>query len=281
MIADLDETLRQLLIAEMPVKNKEVDISFHQPKREWSSRLNKPTINLFLYNLRENTNLRQPQWESFPRGDNQSHLKRSPFRVDCFYMITVWAAEPEDEHRLLSRTLLALFRFPVLPEDRLVGGLKNQPFEIQTLLADPETLTNPADLWSAMDNEMRSSIPFMVTLAFDPWKEITGPLVHTLTIRPGQARGLPRKRRLSETDNNIDMVFIGGAIHDKDGQPLPGIQVSVKGTGISDSSDAQGRFILGSLPPADYTLIARLPDGKTRENKIRVPATDGNYDINL
>jgi hypothetical protein len=281
MIADLDETLRQLLIAEMPVRNKEVDISFHQPRREWSSRLNKPTVNLFLYNLRENTTLRQPQWENFPRGDNQSHLKRSPFRVDCFYMITAWAAEPEDEHRLLTRTLLALFRFPVLPEERLVGELKNQAFELQTFLADPETLTNPADLWSAMDNELRTSIPLIVTLAFDPWKEITGPLVHTFTLRPGQARGLPRRRRLSESDQNIDMVFIGGSVRDKSGQPLAGIQVAIKGSGISDQTDSQGRFILGSLPPGDYTLVASLPDGKTRENKIHVPAVDGNYDLSI
>jgi hypothetical protein len=281
MIADLDETLRELLIAEMPVKNKEVDISFHQPRREWSSRLNKPTINFFLYNLRENATLRQPQWENIPRGDNQSHLKRSPFRVDCFYMITAWAAEPEDEHRLLSRALLALFRFPILPEERLAGELKTQAFEIQTFLADPETLANPADLWSAMDNEMRASIPFQVTLAFDPWKEITGPLVRTLTIRPGQARELPRKRRLSTDDQNVEMVFIGGTVRNKAGQPVAGVHVTIKGSGVSDLSDSQGRYILGSLPPADYTLIAWLPDGKTRENKIHIPAIDGNYDLNL
>ena len=63
MIADLDESIRQLLIAEMPLKNGEVEISFDQPKREWSSRLSRPTVNFFLYDLRENTILRQQSWE--------------------------------------------------------------------------------------------------------------------------------------------------------------------------------------------------------------------------
>ncbi len=63
MLADLDETLRQLLIAELPVKNGELDISFDLPKRDWSSRISKPTVNLFLYDVRENNVLRQHQWE--------------------------------------------------------------------------------------------------------------------------------------------------------------------------------------------------------------------------
>ena len=37
MIADLDETIRQLLITEMPIENGEIDVTFDQPKREWSS----------------------------------------------------------------------------------------------------------------------------------------------------------------------------------------------------------------------------------------------------
>ena len=58
MITDVDEALRELLLQEIAIKGNEVDIKFDQPKREWSSRLNKPTINLFLFDLRENLRLR-------------------------------------------------------------------------------------------------------------------------------------------------------------------------------------------------------------------------------
>lgn len=284
MIADLDETIRQLLIAEMPIKNGEVDIKFDQPKREWSSRLSKPTVNLFLYDLRENNVLRQHQWERLPNDGDLAQLKRSPFRVDCSYMLTTWAADPEDEHRLLTRCLLTLFRFPVLPEDRLVGSVRNPPFEIQARLASHDKLTNPAEVWSALDNEMRPSVSYVVTLALDPWKEITGPIVRTLTLRTGQSITLPRRWRLVE-ETRAEMAFIGGTVRDRtqDGAPLAGIAVAIKGTGLFDTTDEQGRFTLGSMPPGEYTLVAWPPKGKPKEKKITitVPIEDSDYDIDI
>ena len=69
MFADLDETIRQMLIEELPVKNGEIDIHFDQPIREWSAKLSKPTLNLFLYDVRENNQLRQHLWQRV-REDN-------------------------------------------------------------------------------------------------------------------------------------------------------------------------------------------------------------------
>jgi hypothetical protein len=284
MLDDLDETIRQLLIAETPIKNGEIEVSFDQPKREWSARLNKPTLNLFLYDVRENNVLRQHQWERLPGNgsDGKAHLKRSPFRVDCTYMLTAWASVPEDEHRLLTRCLLALFRFPILPEDRLVGSLRNPPFDIQATLASHDKLTNPAEVWASLDNEIRPSASYQITLALDPWKEVTGPIVRTRTLRTGQATALPLLAQLTE-ESSAEVDFIGGTItgSDRAGAPLPGIEVAIKGTGLFTTTDPEGRFLLGSLPPGTYTLVAWPTKGKPKEKKIRVPEQEGNYDIEL
>src|SRR5512146_557361 len=111
MLEDLDETIRQLLIAEMPVKNGEIEISFDQPKREWSARLSRPTLNLFLYDMRENAKLRHAGqgWDIERLPDGTAIQRRKPFRADMHYLITAWATEPEDEHRLLARAFMALF----------------------------------------------------------------------------------------------------------------------------------------------------------------------------
>ena len=61
MIDDLDEALRDLLIREMPIANNEIDIAFDQPTRDWTSRLSRPTINIFLHDVRENNKLRTQQ----------------------------------------------------------------------------------------------------------------------------------------------------------------------------------------------------------------------------
>jgi len=284
MIPELDETIRQLLIAELPVKKGEIDISFEQPKREWSAKVSRPTINLFLYDVRENVVLRAHQWEKVPivnLADRQSHLKRTPFRVDCYYMITTWAMDPEDEHSLLSRCMMALFRFPVLPEDRLVDDLKKQPFEVQARLAEDDKLTNPADVWAAMDNEMRPSIPYIVTLALDPWTEVTGPLVRTRLLRTGQTIK-PRRENLQE--QSAELFTIGGTVWDSPQMKnvQSEVQVAVKGTGYVATTDAEGHFRLGGLPRGEYTLLAWPAEGKPSEKKIAVPAGAGaDYDLVL
>jgi hypothetical protein len=301
MIADLDETIRQLLIDEMPIKNGEIEISFHQPKREWSTRLSRPTVNFYLYDLRENPTLRQQQWELVSsqarraggdnggenqKGQNQARLKRSPMRMDCLYMLTTWAVEPEDEHRLMTRCLMTLFRYPILPHDRLVGSLKDPIFDIQARLAVHDRLTNPAEVWSALDNEMRPSVPYVITLALDPWMEISGPIVRTLFLRSGQSNTLPLYQQLIE-GTHTEMVDIGGTVWNAevDSQPIQGIGVAVKGTGLFDTTNAQGHFVLGSLPPGEYTLIAWPTEGKPLEKKISLAigadAVKSNYDFEL
>jgi hypothetical protein len=285
MIADLDETIRQLLISEMPIKNGEIEISFHQPRREWSTRLNKPTANFFLYDLRENPTLRAPQWERLEGGNGRDHtarLKRSPQRVDCFYMLTTWAAEPEDEHRLMTRCLMTLFRFPILPADRLIGSLKDPPYDIPAHLALHDRLTNPAEVWSALDNEMRPSVPYVITLALDPWTEISGPIVRTLFLRSGQANTLPSQPKLVEGTQS-QMVDIGGTVRqgNGDGAPLPGIEVAVKGTGLFATTDRDGRFVLGSLPPGKYTLVAWPQKGKPREKPVTLSSGPPGEDFDI
>jgi len=284
MLADLDESIKKLLVAEIPVKNGEIDIKFDQPKREWSAKLAKPTINFFLYDVRENVVLRQHQWETLKQNGSPyidvAHMKRTPFRVDCFYMITTWAAEPDDEHRLLSRVLMALFRNPLLEGTFLVGDMQDQAFDITGRVASHDKLTNPAEVWSALDNEMRPSISYLVTIAMDPWQEVTGPPVRTFTMRTGLAPD-PRQGTL-EPGTRVagEALYIGGYVLQK-GKPQPGIQVAVKGTGFVDTTDADGRFRLGGLLEGKYTLVAWPESGKPIELNITVPNSKGTYDIEL
>lgn len=284
MLADLDETIRKLLIDELPVKNGEIEISFDQPKRDWSSRISKPTVNLFLYDVRENNVLRRHQWERLNNGSEQeiAQLKRTPMRVDCAYILTAWAADPADEHRLLTRCMLALFRYPTLPEHRLVGTLQEPPYEIQARLAQHDKLENPTDLWNVLDNEIRPSVSYVITLALDPWEVITAPIVRTRTFRMGQAQGLPYEPALWPDEARVDMILIGGVVRStKDQTPLPGIDVALKGTGYVARTDAEGRYRLGSVAPGTYTLVVWPSEGKPQEKTFEIPSDAGTYDMEV
>ncbi|MCA9936572.1 MAG: DUF4255 domain-containing protein [Ardenticatenaceae bacterium] len=282
MIADLDKTLEKLLIAEIPIKNGEIDIKFDQPGREWSAKLSRPTVNLFLFDVRENNVLRQHQWEKIvaangPINNRQAQLKRTPFRIDCHYIITVWAADPQDEHRLLSRVMLALFRHPKLPKAHLIGEMKEQPFDLQTRLASHDRLTNPAELWGSLDNELRPSVSLIVTLAMDPWAIVSTPVVRVRTLRTGQTLTLPQTTEVVP-ETTETRIRIGGTVQKAD-QPQEGIQVALKGTGFISTTDEDGRFQFGSMLPGDYILLAWPPEGKPIERPISVPSDD--YDIDL
>jgi hypothetical protein len=238
----------------------------------------RPTINLYLYDVRENNTLRQHQWQQMGSDDQQARHKRTPYRVDCHYMLTAWVnKEPEDEHRLLTRAMLALFRFPVLPETVLVGLMKDQPFELQGQLARHDRLTNPAEVWSALDNELRPSVSYVVTLALDPWTEVTGPLVRTVTLRTGQAdHPTPGQRFVNGTAEASSAI--GGTIT-RQGEPLSGVNVAIEGTGLASASGTDGRFVLGMLPPGDYTLVASPETGQPARRAIKVPGSD--YHVEL
>ena len=286
MIADLDETIRQLLIRDIPIKHGEIDVKFDQPKREWSARLSKPTINLYLYDMRENHLLRKNQMERLRHTGRKVTEQRSPVRLECTYMMTAWAAEPEDEHRLMGRALQALFRHPYLNADVLHGKLKRQRFKIPAQLARHDKLTNPAELWSALDNELRPSISFILTLALNPFEEITGPAVRNLTMRTrintNGANGQNGTATLDDATVVTESMLIAGVVVDSaESNPISGVQVGIKDSHKVDITDEQGRFKLRGLYAGTYTLIVWPPDGEPQEHTITVPSEDGLYNIEL
>jgi hypothetical protein len=183
MLADLDETIRQILIRDVPLDLADVDISFDAPDREWSGRLSRPTVNCYLYDVRENHEFRETDWE-VQRTNEGVVRHKAPLRIDVSYQVTVWARGAEDEHGLLWRVLSALLRKPILPADILQGELKDQPFPIPARSAQPELgPKNAAELWQALDNRIRPGLTYVVTLALSPDVRSASPLVFTRHAR--------------------------------------------------------------------------------------------------
>lgn len=277
MFQDLDEVLRQLLIREIPIKNGDVDIKFDQPSREWSSRLSRPTLNVFLHDIRENLQLRgSQQWVIEHRPDGTALQRRTPVRVALHYMITAWANDPDDEHNLLGRTLLALFRQPHLPTDLLPESLADQPATIPLEVAQQDTLRNPADVWNALDNEIRPAVTLIVTLALDPYKPFITPLVRTRELRIGQS-ARPTTEELVAGFSPDVFWTIGGVVHSD--KPLEALKLKLVERDLVVPIQAEGRFSIGKLQAGEYTLELAVNGGKPKLHKIKVPAPD--YELNV
>src|SRR3989441_12248788 len=120
MIQDVDESLRALVKRDA-LNGSKADIAFDAPNKEWSSRRNTPTVDLYLYDIREDLDQREVMWEDI-RGDaSNSRLvterRPPPRRFKLSYLVTAWTQRPEDEHRLLSSLLACLLRNPTIPAE--------------------------------------------------------------------------------------------------------------------------------------------------------------------
>jgi len=281
MIDDLDEALRKLLIREIPIKNGEVDIAFDQPKREWSSRLSRPTLNLFVYDLHENNKLRRSkQWRVEYNDDGTAVQRRPSIRLDVHYMVTAWAADPGDEHRLLTRALLVLLQMPSLPEDVLPESLQGQPSAIPIEIAQPDALANATDIWSVLDNEMRPAIACTITLALDPYMPVTEPLVRTRELRAGLVAPPLFQQTAVQSDGKTGQEHlwaVGGRVHNK--RPLEEVRVALVERGLNVPVQPGGEFVIGQLRAGDYTLEISAQGRKPRQHKITVPAES--YDLKM
>jgi hypothetical protein len=173
VIQDVDDTLKQLLVTQVPIDTGEIDIRFEMPTHEWSGKLGaKPTINLYLYDIRENLELRsldRPFTRVTTTTPPSGAQKRAPVRIDLSYLISAWTVEIDTEHNLLGRILTALLRFPLLPTEVLQGAMQSQPLPVQAWIARPERVPNPWDFWGHVENRMKSALSYVVTVAFDPF----------------------------------------------------------------------------------------------------------------
>jgi Pvc16 N-terminal domain len=172
VIQDVDATLKELLVRNVPLDVAAIDVRFEVPTKEWSATVTRPTVNLFLYDVRENLELRSNERFLTRSDDNKSGSEsRAPVRVDFCYMITAWTTDVADEHQLLGRLLTTLLRFPVLPADVLKGTLTSQPLPMRAWIAQPERTPNPWDFWGNVEHRMKASLNFVLTVALQPFAD--------------------------------------------------------------------------------------------------------------
>lgn len=195
MIHDLDKTIETLLYEHGKLNKNEVDVSFDQPTGEWSASLSRPTISCWLYDLRENRELRNRDWEVMKsRDNNRAKMRLAPLRFDLTYLITAWTRKVEDEHRLLWRALGALSRFQSLDPEQTEGALKDQPYKMPVQVAQmTESSMTFSDIWSVLENQMRVGFNFCITVALDAERGFEAPLVLEAEVALGQSIDVPAK----------------------------------------------------------------------------------------
>ena len=155
MLDALDNTLELLLTRELPPdipsKDTTVSISFDTPYQ--GAIKQKPAINFFLYDVRENLELRSSKWLVERQSNGKAVKKRPPARVDCSYLITAWPQKEDEiqtEHQLLGAVMKVLLRYRQLPETFVDNDLEGQEIPLRLISLRPSNIQSVGEFWQAM-----------------------------------------------------------------------------------------------------------------------------------
>ncbi|NBE84948.1 DUF4255 domain-containing protein [Micromonospora rubida] len=168
MIHEVDDALRRL-VRDEALPGSGVDIVLEAPTKEWAARRNAPTVNVYLYDIRED--LRRRSRGLINEYDERGQVARRvapPRYIKLSYLVTAWTQRPEDEHRLLSSLLLCFLRLDALPPAVLTGSVAaiGMPVPMTVALPPPEDRAF-ADVWTALGGELKPSLDVVISTPVD------------------------------------------------------------------------------------------------------------------
>ncbi|CAL9274709.1 MULTISPECIES: DUF4255 domain-containing protein [Streptomyces] len=186
MIHEVDEVLKRLL-GGGALAGSGIDVSFEAPTRDWAARRNAPSVNAYLYDIREDVARRQRGQMAVRDQDDIVVRRRQPprwFRLS--YLVTAWTKTPQDEHRLLSAVLATLLPRELLPPAELPGSLGELGLSVPLTVAGIQTESRSlAEIWSALGGELKPSLDLVVTAPFPAFPEYDAgpPVTEGATVR--------------------------------------------------------------------------------------------------
>jgi hypothetical protein len=164
VIHDVDQLLERLVRRDA-LNGSNVELLFDAPTKDWVARRNAPTVDLYLYDIREDLQRRFTVWEDQRDGQGLvSGRNLPPRRFKQAYLVTAWTQRPEDEHRLLSSLLSCFLRNAVLESGELGGALDETGLPVYIDVGLPAGQDRSlADIWSALGGELKPALDVVVT----------------------------------------------------------------------------------------------------------------------
>jgi len=252
MLHLLDESVEQFLRAEVPLPARDVEVAFQAPDKDWGAGVTKPTINLFLWDVRRNVDEREAGMELVEEDGRR--VRRPPLpRVDCRYLVSAWTSEVRDEHALLGAVLAAL-----LQHDRIDGeylqGLYSAVRPVPSLSVAATDGKDQSDFWSALGGQLKPGLDLVVTATIDAaLTRAAGPPVERYELTVSGPDG----------DDPISTSrFVAGEAEDE----------TARGVTVRSSKDAtrvgrDGRFLLRAEAGDDVVVETEKP------SRSKVPRT--------
>lgn len=210
-----------------------------------------PYFNFYLYDFRLSRRIpntgRQVE-RSFDGSNPRADVRSSPNWFDVSVLITAHDRTVLGEHSLLSDALSLLLRYRPLREEFLTPDLRGYGNLFLSVTDSPPV--DVASLWNSLSVSIRPAIYLTVTVPLNVWRKTTVPLVTERQF--GVKDSIPA---IGKSGSVTRRVAIAGIVRNAfTSKPLSGIQVVIKGTDRSVSSDNEGYFFFENLRSGNYAL---------------------------
>jgi Pvc16 N-terminal domain/Carboxypeptidase regulatory-like domain len=279
MIRYLSETLKAVLqdpgLAIQFPELAGADVLFDRPLDTFNPA--KLTVNLFLYDVRENTELRSNEFDvEIKNGLAISHP--AALRLNCSYLVTAWATAgpdlPLQEHRLLTQVLTVLSRYPTIPGQFLKGSLVGQFPPLPMVALHPDALKNLAEFWSSLGSKLRASLTVTATISVPVFTDVDDFLV--TTHMTNYVHGAPP---VVET-----LIQVGGRVLDNTKQGIAGALVDLMDGGeivLRTTSNNDGEFDFAEVVAGTHTVRVAATGFQLQTQPFTVPAKSEDYVVTL
>ena len=278
MFDDLDASLVQLIndapVAELP-ELRLADVSFVTPESTFSPA--QPTVDLFLYEVRENRDKRDSR-PIVERNGDRFTTRPAPLRTDCAYIVTTWATgapaatRVAAEHKLLGQALSWLSRFGALPDRYLQGGLgaPDRLYPPPTLVAQSDPNQNAGDFWVAMGIPPRPAFGLTVTVELSLGGPVSGDLVVT-RLGVFEAARMP----------DAGWISLGGRVVDTAGDGIEDAVVDILDLDLRTRSGLEGRYAFPRVPAGAHTIRVVGRGFTPKTQPLGVPGRPEDYLVEL
>jgi hypothetical protein len=252
VIHEVDIALRSLIEREA-TDGTEVEVVFEAPTKDWASRRNVPTIDVYLYDIREDLRRRERGLiNEYDDGDRVTNRHLPPRHFKLSYLVTAWTQRPEDEHRLLSALLSCFLRHDAIPQDLVTGPLAELglPVPVTIALPPPEDRSF-ADVWSALGGELKPSLDVVVSAPTDTGQHYVAgpPVVAPPRVSLGGVGAWPPREARQQAAVAVNGRLVSGSATTE--RSAGGSRTG----GQAGSADAAGPAAAGSRSAGDRTTV--------------------------
>lgn len=280
MIPSIDESLKHLLHQAI-APGFDVAISFDLPDPAWSAFLTQPTVNLFLFEVKEINNHLINQLPPSMQETGYRRVAREFVRIDLYYLVSCWAITTYQQHVLLSHLVNTFQQTPVLPAEFMPPQLPSSSSRVQLRIAQEEHPPSIIDLWSAIGSTLHPALRLVVEVFSEttPAGGVSKPETSQFSRKDDfspldQTTALERNPQFVSAGASFPIAFhqISGRLR-RQNHPNGEYKIILRETGQEFLPDREGVFRITRLQEGEYHLEILVNGRLEKSHVLRVPSS--------